>query len=142
MTVELLFDRDCPNVDAARAQLRRALSIVGWPETWKEIELSGVDVPKHAQGYGSPTVLVGRCDVSEGGVADGRCCRVYSSSGSSRSTNMWWPMFRRVFRLEMDVPNAALPTGPCFPRFRRLIGSGIETSSYSQSYRSAFSKLS
>jgi hypothetical protein len=78
-TVELVYDRDCPNVAEARTQLERALAEVGLRVTWKEWNLESSDCPKYAQQYGSPTILVNGLDV-EGNVAGvtANCCRIYS----------------------------------------------------------------
>ena len=78
--VELIHSPDCPNVPAAREQLRRALREVGLPEAWKEHDLSADDVAEHARGFGSPTVLVDGRDVSGGLPSAGATCRVYAGS--------------------------------------------------------------
>ncbi|TAK33559.1 MAG: hypothetical protein EPO40_00065 [Myxococcaceae bacterium] len=78
--VELIHSPGCPNVPAAREQLRRALREVGLPEAWKEHDLSAHDVADHARGFGSPTVLVDGRDVSGGLPSAGATCRVYAGS--------------------------------------------------------------
>ncbi|TAK30178.1 MAG: hypothetical protein EPO40_08680 [Myxococcaceae bacterium] len=78
--VELIYSPDCPNVSAAREQLRRALREVGLAEAWREHDLSAHDVAPHARGFGSPTVLVDGRDVSGGLPSDGATCRVYAGS--------------------------------------------------------------
>jgi mercuric ion transport protein len=78
MRVELLFDRDCPNVSATRANLSYALRSAKLPETWTEWDQSAADIPAYALSFGSPTVLVDGSDV--GGVsasAAASCCRLY-----------------------------------------------------------------
>ena len=76
--LELVWEKDCPNVGAARAVLRDALGQIGLAKQWQEWQI-GVDaLPAHAQGYGSPTILVDQLDVTghaSGGSDD--CCRVY-----------------------------------------------------------------
>lgn len=76
--VELVYSSDCPNVEPARAQLRRALRQVGLPPRWQEWRLDDAHAPRHARGYGSPTVLVDHRDVA-GGEPSGcdSCCRLY-----------------------------------------------------------------
>ncbi len=76
-TVELLHFPDCPNVPAARAQLRRAFAAVGAPAEWTEIDVTLESVPAHARGYGSPTVLVDGKDVTGASPGDGSSCRIY-----------------------------------------------------------------
>lgn len=77
-TVELIYDRDCPNVEAARSQLRRVLDQLELPPRWQEWERAGPDAPAYVKRYGSPTILVDGHDVSGGSTeADSKCCRVY-----------------------------------------------------------------
>jgi len=77
-TIELIIDRGCPNVEAARAELRRALSDLELPLRWQEWDRESTEAPAHARKYGSPTVLVnGRDVVGDGTEADANSCRVY-----------------------------------------------------------------
>lgn len=77
MRVELIWQRDCPNVSAARTNLIQALSQAGAPVRWDEWCVDDEGCPEHAHRFGSPTVLVDGGDVA--GVAPGTedCCRVY-----------------------------------------------------------------
>ncbi len=80
-TVELITDPDCPNVEATRTQLRRALAALDLPVEWEEWDRASPDAPAHALRYGSPTVLVnGRDVVGDGTEADANCCRVYTDA--------------------------------------------------------------
>jgi hypothetical protein len=79
--VELIYDRDCPNVDHARANLVAAFAQTGGRPQWSEYVAGDADVPAHVRGYGSPTVLVEGRDVSGGAPGDERSCRVYAASG-------------------------------------------------------------
>jgi mercuric ion transport protein len=77
-TVELIYDTDCPNVGAAREQLRSALDTTGLPIHWQEWDREAADSPGHARLFGSPSILVDGKDVA--GVppsAAASCCRVY-----------------------------------------------------------------
>jgi len=76
-TVELLYFPGCPNVSAAREQLRRAFTAVGRPASWTEIDVSADSAPAHTFGYGSPSVLVDRRDVMGAGPSGGTSCRIY-----------------------------------------------------------------
>ena len=79
--VELITDPDCPHVEAARTQLRRALAALDLPAEWQEWDRARPDAPAHALRYGSPTVLVNGRDVAgDGTEADANCCRVYPSA--------------------------------------------------------------
>lgn len=78
--VELIYDDDCPNVEAARQQLRRAFQELGQPPAWQEWDRGAPSSPAHARQYGSPTILVDGKDVSGASPSDGAaCCRVYHS---------------------------------------------------------------
>jgi hypothetical protein len=77
-SVELIYDATCPNVDAARQQLRDALTRAGRPPVWTEWDRAASGSPAYVRRYASPTVLVAGCDVT--GAADldaGDGCRVY-----------------------------------------------------------------
>jgi hypothetical protein len=78
--VTLVYDRECPNVEAARTQLRKALAGLGQAPVWQEWDRESADAPASVRRYGSPTVLIGGKDVAgEAGEADANCCRVYAS---------------------------------------------------------------
>lgn len=76
-TVELVYDRDCPNLESARAQLLKAFSHAGMTPHWSEYVIGDPAVPQHARGYGSPTILVDGRDVSGGFPAGEDSCRLY-----------------------------------------------------------------
>jgi len=81
-TVDLVYDSECPNVKATRANLMRAFSRAGTTARWMEHQIGTPDSPAHVRGFGSPTVLVDGADV--GGLAPGAesCCRVYERGGA------------------------------------------------------------
>lgn len=81
-TVDLVYDKDCPNVKAARANLIRAFSRTGLSARWKEHQIGSPEAPDRVRGFGSPTILVDGVDV--GGLSAGAedCCRVYESGGA------------------------------------------------------------
>ncbi len=79
-SVVLLFDDDCPNVDLAREQLRLAFEQIGVAPHWREHLLDSPDLPEHARGYGSPTILVDGKDVTGSAPSNSRCCRVYQDA--------------------------------------------------------------
>ena len=53
VAVELVYDKDCPNVGEARASLRQALTEVGLPAEWTEWEASSPSTPAHGRRLGS-----------------------------------------------------------------------------------------
>lgn len=75
--VILLYDRDCPNVSQARANLRSAFSAAGMTGDWRELDLAAPETPEHLRRLGSPTILVGGADVCGAADASGASCRVY-----------------------------------------------------------------
>lgn len=75
--VELVYDADCPNVEAARSQLRLALAQAGQAPQWGEWERSDPAAPPYVRRYGSPTILVDGRDVAGGAPTDANCCRLY-----------------------------------------------------------------
>ena len=79
MTVELLYDQSCPNVEATRAALLRAFAKFGRPPRWTEWERSAPDSPAYARTYGSPTILVDGRDIVQD-KPSGESCRVYAGA--------------------------------------------------------------
>lgn len=78
MKVELIYDHDCPNVSAGRAQLERAFARAGIAPKWREWERSAPESPGYVRGYGSPTILVNGKDVEGIHPSDGgSSCRIY-----------------------------------------------------------------
>lgn len=79
-TVELIYDADCPNVESARVQLRRAFAEAGQPAQWREWDRGSPSSPPYVRDYGSPTILVGGKDVAGSGPSsNANCCRLYRS---------------------------------------------------------------
>lgn len=78
--VELIYDAECPNVEAARAQLRQAFREIGQAPAWQEWDREAPATPAHARRYGSPTILVDGRDVAGEIPRDAaNRCRVYLS---------------------------------------------------------------
>ena len=85
MSVEFIYDLDCPNVAAARTNLMRALNQKGMPARWREWERSSPDTPNYAREFGSPAILINGRDV--GGLAPNgaAACRIYQGAGGFSS---------------------------------------------------------
>lgn len=78
--VKLIYDADCPNVEAAREQLRQAFREAGRPAGWQEWDRGDPSSPAHVRQFGSQTILVDGRDVAGAAPSDGAdCCRVYHS---------------------------------------------------------------
>jgi hypothetical protein len=75
--VELVYAPDCPNVGPTREVLQAALGEVGLPLQWLEHDVNDPSIPAHAQGRGSPTVLVDGRDILDAGGCGGAHCRLY-----------------------------------------------------------------
>ena len=84
MQVELVYEKSCPNIEAARTLLLHAFVEAGIAARWQEWEVSNPDAPPHIHGYGSPTILVNGRDVSgDASKKDDYCCRVYLNNKSN-----------------------------------------------------------
>lgn len=79
--VELIYDQDCPNVTAARANLMKALTRANLTAKWQEWDRKSSDSPHYVRRYGSPSILIDGVDVggSEPGT-ENASCRVYLDS--------------------------------------------------------------
>lgn len=75
--IELIYDRDCPNVPETRALIARVLNDLRLPTKWREWDRADPASPAYARQCGSPTVLVNGRDVAGGLSPDASCCRVY-----------------------------------------------------------------
>ena len=75
--IELIYDRDCPNVSATRENLRIALQQSGLSVDWQEWDRGSSTCPDYAKNYGSPTILVDGRDIAWDSQADGNHCRMY-----------------------------------------------------------------
>lgn len=85
-TVEFVYDGNCPNVAAARAQLLRAFARAGLTPRWSEFLIGDPAIPTHARGYGSPTILVDGLDVSTGSAPGAEAsCRLYGTADGGLS---------------------------------------------------------
>jgi hypothetical protein len=82
LSVELIYDTDCPNVNETRSHLVRAFTEAGLTPRWQEWNRSAPDSPAYARAYGSPTILINGQDVAGASTsAAGDSCRVYPTSG-------------------------------------------------------------
>lgn len=77
MNIELIYDLDCPNVQATREQLLKALNSLGLPLNWTEWDRNASSSPQYAQQHGSPTILINGKDLLNVEPDANNCCRVY-----------------------------------------------------------------
>lgn len=78
--VELIYDRNCPNVGQARARLLRAFTQAGIPARWREWCRDDPSAPAYVQTCGSPTLFIDGRDIEPGQPA-GSSCRLYPRPG-------------------------------------------------------------
>lgn len=84
--IELIYDTDCPNVEATREQLRAVLQASGGDAEWIEWKRNDPNAPKYVRDYGSPTVLVDGVDVAGASPSsEVSCCRLYESANGTIS---------------------------------------------------------
>lgn len=89
-TVELLYDRDCPNAREARSHLLQAFAHATMTPHWSEQLIEDPDAPEHVRGYGSPTILIDGHDVAGESPRGERSCRLYATDdgGLSRAPSV------------------------------------------------------
>lgn len=75
--VEIIYAADCPHVSLARRHLLAAFARTGVSARWSEHEIVTRELPPHAQGFGSPTILVDGRDVFDEPGASSLSCRIY-----------------------------------------------------------------
>lgn len=86
MKVELIYEKTCPNITAAREQLIKALNKTNMPLHWCEWEVSNEDTPEYARHYGSPSILINGIDsVGEQAAENPDCCRIYTDENGQAS---------------------------------------------------------
>ena len=83
MKIHLLYFPDCPNVDAARAALRDALSAEKLDVPIEEVDVDDEAAPEWARGWGSPTILIDDQDVAGQQPSGSSCCRLYAGGAPS-----------------------------------------------------------
>lgn len=82
--IELVWDDDCPHVDAARANLDAALRSIGATASWHEWRRGDPSAPDYASRAGSPAILVNGRDVEGDELGVAACCRVYRGADGHR----------------------------------------------------------
>ena len=80
MTVEVVYDSDCPNIQATRENLLRAFSEADVPARWTEWDRASDETPARVRSFGSPTVLIDGRDVADQEPTGASCCRLYPSA--------------------------------------------------------------
>jgi len=147
-TIEFIYDRDCPNVEGARVELRRALQTAALKTSWQEWNRADEHAPEYVRAYGSPTILVDGKDIAGMPPGDASACRIYrNEQGNTRGipdtqlilaalTNTKPVAHGRLQALAAlpAVGGAVLPKltcAACWPAYTALLGAlGIEFVDY------------
>jgi hypothetical protein len=77
-SIEFIYETGCPNIDAARRNLRSALERAGLAPLWTEWERNDPQTPVHARRYGSPTILIDGHDAAGVAPSEEPSCRIYA----------------------------------------------------------------
>ena len=103
MKVELIYEKTCPNINAAREQLIKALNKANMPLHWVEWEVSNDDTPDYARQYGSPTILINGVDsIGETATETPDCCRIYTDENGQTSGV---PSLNSLVKAFLEKPN-------------------------------------
>ncbi len=143
LTVEFIYDSDCPNVVRTRENLLRAFAQTGVPAKWTEWERSAADTPDYARQFGSPAILVNGKDVAGASPKAAAACRIYQTEkgipsgipsiqvivaalkrGSSESTGTDLSNLKRHLPLMPAILVALLPKlacPACWPAYAGLL---------------------
>lgn len=85
ISVELIYDSDCPNVIGTRGNLVRAFAKAGLPAKWKEWGRANPDTPDYARQFGSPAILINGRDIGGLRGESAPSCRLYRTGAVSSS---------------------------------------------------------
>lgn len=86
ITIDFIFDADCPNVEPARESLRQACRRLGIRPSWNEWDRGDRATPSHMLPFGSPTILVNGADIDiQVSDAAASCCRLYRAGAGAAS---------------------------------------------------------
>ncbi len=128
----LLYFEGCPNVEAARENLRTALGHARLPKNWEETDLKSSDCPERWRGFPSPTVLIDGADVVSGAQeqSGAAACRANGAPGRDEiekalrtvGDRSWLATLATVPGVVMGMfPTLICPA--CFPAVAGFLGS-------------------
>jgi hypothetical protein len=109
--IEFIYERSCPNVADARAQLRLALEQTGLPAHWQEWEQNDPDCPGYARCYGSPSILVDGEDVAGEPASAAPSCRIYTNSQGRNRGVPDAALIRIALEKRMESSKSSPPVG-------------------------------
>ena len=79
--IDLVYDADCPHKELARANIKVSLSNYAGEIDLHEWSSSDPKCPPHVLGFGSPTILIDKREITGMlSVAGMRGCRIYRTS--------------------------------------------------------------
>ena len=100
LTVELITEATCPNVEAARRVLKKACRNLDLEPQWREWAVDDPARPMHTQGYGSPSILVNGVDVAGVTPDNSACCRIYAGGEGVPAVEQVMDVLRKA---QLDV---------------------------------------
>ena len=86
MKIQLLHFDGCPNVDAARKALRKALTAEQLELPVEEIDIAAQAAPEWSRGWGAPTILIDGKDLVGQEPLFSCACRRYDGGAPSVET--------------------------------------------------------
>ena len=104
MKVQLVTFDGCPNADAARETLRRALVVSGLDASIEEINSSSPQTPQPLRLWGSPTVLVDGVDAGGEEKPTGPTCRLYRDASGRAQGSPPESLLLEAIRLAQQSP--------------------------------------
>jgi mercuric ion transport protein len=119
VSVDFIYDPECPNAKTARANLMTALSRAGVAPRWVEHLAGAPSTPVEVRSFGSPTVLVDGRDVAGDAPASAQSCRRYDGSGAPSVE-----LIHQALRGSADTAGGAAPR-PWLSRAAILPGLGV-----------------
>lgn len=123
LSVELVYFPGCPNVEEAHARFVETFAEAGLTPRWSEYRTDDPDLPEHAHGFGSPTILVNGRDVAGAAPADSaEACRLYTDETGRRSGI---PSLGSIVAALTEAQGAHEPIGPWRRNLALLPGFGF-----------------
>ncbi len=87
-TIELIYNKHCPNLGLARTRLLKALSGMKLLRKWKRWVSNDPDAPSYTKEYGSPTTLINYQGVIDSAPGNGGNCCIYNNAdGENKRLN-------------------------------------------------------
>ncbi|MHB8416814.1 MAG: MerC domain-containing protein [Myxococcales bacterium] len=132
MNVQLLSFSGCPNAAPAREALRRALTALGRPARFAEVDLLTPETPEVLRSWPSPTILVDGAELFGAPAASGSGCQLYAGGAPSEAAlrealeralggrpTLWQSLALLPAALLAVLPHLTCPA--CWPAYAALL---------------------